>query len=332
MLKYVIRRSLMMIPTILGISLVAFLVISLPPGSYLDAYVAGLAATGEDVDQATIDNLEQRYGLDKPVPLQYVMWMKGIVLRGDFGESFDWGKPVTSLIWQRLSLTFAISIFTLLLTWVIAFPIGIYSAVKQYTIGDYIATLFGFVGLAIPSFLLALILMFMSFKFLNTDIGGLFSTEYQEAPWSWAKVVDLLKHLWIPAIILGTGGTAGLIRTIRANLLDELHKPYVKTARAKGLSELRLLFKYPLRVALNPFFSTVGWSLRYLVSGSTIISVVLNLPTTGPLLLRALMAQDMYLAGTFILMLSVMTVFGTLISDIILGLVDPRIRFGEEAV
>ncbi len=332
MLKYVVRRSLMMIPTILGISLVAFLVISLPPGSYLDAYVANLAATGEDVDQATIDNLEQRFGLDKPVPIQYVTWIKGIVLRGDFGESFDWGKPVTSLIWQRLSLTFAISVFTLLLTWVIAFPIGIYSAVKQYTIGDYIATLFGFVGLAIPSFLLALILMFMSFKFLNTDIGGLFSTEYQEAPWSWAKVVDLLKHLWIPAIILGTGGTAGLIRTIRANLLDELHKPYVKTARAKGLSELRLLFKYPLRVALNPFFSTVGWSLRYLVSGSTIISVVLNLPTTGPLLLRALMAQDMYLAGTFILMLSVMTVFGTLISDIILGVVDPRIRFGEEAV
>jgi peptide/nickel transport system permease protein len=220
----------------------------------------------------------------------------------------------------------------LLLTWLIAFPIGIYSAVKQYTIGDYIATLFGFVGLAIPSFLLALILMFLSFKFLNTDIGGLFSTEYQNAPWTWDKVVDLLKHLWIPAIILGTGGTAGLIRTVRANLLDELHKPYVKTARAKGLSELRLLFKYPLRVALNPFFSTVGWSLRYLVSGSTIISVVLNLPTTGPLLLRALMAQDMYLAGTFILLLSVMTVFGTLISDIILGVVDPRIRFGEEAV
>jgi peptide/nickel transport system permease protein len=332
MLKYVVRRTLMMIPTILGISLVAFLVISLPPGSYLDAYVANLAATGEDVDRATIENLEQRFGLDKPVPVQYATWIKGIVLRGDFGESFDWGKPVTSLIWQRLSLTFAISVFTLLLTWLIAFPIGIYSAVKQYTIGDYIATLFGFVGLAVPSFLLALILMFLSFKFLNTDIGGLFSTEYQEAPWSWAKVVDLLKHLWIPAIILGTGGTAGLIRTIRANLLDELHKPYVKTARAKGLSELRLLFKYPLRVALNPFFSTVGWSLRYLVSGSTIISVVLNLPTTGPLLLRALMAQDMYLAGTFILMLSVMTVFGTLISDIILGVVDPRIRFGEEAV
>ena len=332
MLKYVIRRTLMMIPTILGISLVAFLVISLPPGSYLDAYVANLAATGETVDQATIDNLEQRFGLDKPVPVQYVMWMKGIILQGDFGESFDWGKPVTSLIWKRLSLTFTISIFTLLLTWLIAFPIGIYSAVKQYTIGDYIATLFGFVGLAVPSFLLALILMFLSFKFLNTDIGGLFSTEYQNAPWTWAKVGDLLKHLWIPAIILGTGGTAGLIRTVRANLLDELHKPYVKTARAKGLSELRLLFKYPLRVALNPFFSTVGWSLRYLVSGSTISSVVLNLPTTGPLRLRALMAQDMYLAGTFILMLSVMTVFGTLISDIILGLVDPRIRFGEEAV
>lgn len=332
MFSYVIKRSLMMIPTILGISLVAFLVISLPPGSYLDAYVAGMAATGETVNQATIESLEKRFGLDKPVPVQYLIWMRNIITRGDFGQSFDWGKPVASLIWARLSLTFIISISTLLLTWVIAFPIGIYSAVKQYTIGDYIATMFGFVGLAVPSFLLALLLMYLSFKFLNTDIGGLFSAEYQEAPWSWARVVDLLKHLWIPAIILGTGGTAGLIRTIRANLLDELHKPYVKTARAKGLSEMRLLLKYPLRVALNPFFSTVGWSLRYLVSGSAIISVVLNLPTTGPLLLRALMAQDMYLAGTFILLLSVMTVFGTLISDIILGIVDPRIRFGEESV
>ena len=203
---------------------------------------------------------------------------------------------------------------------------------RQYTIGDYVFTLFGFFGLAVPSFLLALVLMYLSFKFLNADIGGLFSTEYQEAPWSWARVIDLGKHIWIPMIILGTGGTAGLIRTIRANLLDELNKAYVTTARAKGLSEMRVLFKYPLRVALNPFFSTVGWSLRSLVGGSTIISVVLNLPTTGPLLLRALMSQDMYLAGTFIMLLSVMTVLGTLISDIILAVVDPRIRFGEDKV
>lgn len=332
MLTYIVKRSLMMIPTILGISMVAFLVISLPPGTYLDAYVASMAATGETVNQATIENLEKRFGLDRPLTIQYFMWMKNIILRGDFGQSFAWGKPVTALIWKRLALTAVISFSTMLLTWLIAFPIGIYSAVKQYTIGDYVFTLFGFIGLAVPSFLLALVLMYLSFKFLNTDIGGLFSTEYQEAPWSWARVIDLGKHIWIPIIILGTGGTAGLIRTIRANLLDELNKSYVTTARAKGLSEMRVLFKYPLRVALNPFFSTVGWSLRYLVSGSTIISVVLNLPTTGPLLLRALMSQDMYLAGTFIMLLSVMTVLGTLISDILLAVVDPRIRFGEDKV
>ncbi len=328
MLKYIVRRLFMMIPTLLGISLLSFLIISLPPGSYLEAYIAQVQATGEDVTQEEIDQLQARFGLDKPVPIQYFVWMKNIILKGDFGISFDWGRPVADLIWDRLGLTVALSFSTMILTWSLAFPIAVFSAVKQYSIGDYIFTFLGFIGLATPNFLLALILMYLSFKYLDTDVGGLFSTEYIGEAWTWDKVIDFLKHVWVPAVILGIGGTAGLIRTVRANLLDELHKPYVRTARSKGLPEARLLVKYPLRLALNPFFSTVGWSLRGLVSGATIVSVVLSLPTTGPLLLRALKAQDMYLAGSFIMLLSSMTVIGTLVSDIILAAVDPRIRLG----
>jgi peptide/nickel transport system permease protein len=253
--------------------------------------------------------------------------MSGILLRGDFGHSFEWDLPVKALLWERLSLTLILSLSTLLFTWVVAFPIGIYSAVKQYSLGDYLFTTIGFVGLAIPNFLLALVLMYISFKYLNQSVGGLFSPDYIDAPWNWAKFMDLMGHLWIPVMILGTAGTAGLIRIMRANLLDELRKPYVKTARAKGLSETKLLLKYPVRVALNPFISTIGWTLPILVSGSAIVSVVLSLPTTGPLLLRALIAQDMYLAGSFILMLGILTIIGTLISDILLAWLDPRIRY-----
>jgi peptide/nickel transport system permease protein len=325
MLHYIIRRIILLIPTLIAISIVSFILIQLPPGDYLTSYVAQLSQQGEQVDQSTLAALKAQYGLDQPIYVQYLKWITG-VLRGDFGYSFEWRRPVAQLLWDRLGFTFIISLATLLLTWIIAFPIGIYSAVRQYSIGDYLFTFLGFLGLAIPDFLAALVLMWIAFAVFGQSVGGLFSPDYVDAPWSVAKVLDMLSHLWIPAIILGIGGTAGLIRIMRANLLDELHKPYVTTARAKGLPEWKLILKYPVRVALNPFVSTVGWSLPHLVSGTVIVGVVLNLPTNGPLLLRALLSQDMYLAGSFILMLSVLTVIGTLISDILLAWLDPRIR------
>lgn len=327
MLAYLLRRLLFMIPTLIAISIVSFLIIQLPPGDYLTTLVANLAAQGDQVDAARLAALRERYGLGQPIYMQYWKWISGIVLHGDFGHSFEWNRPVSTLIWDRLGLTFVLSLSTLLFIWAVAFPTGIYSAVRKYSIGDYIATFFGFVGLAIPNFLLALVLMYVSFRYFNQSVGGLFSPHFIDAPWSWAKLWDLMAHLWVPMIVLGTAGTAGLIRIMRANLLDELHKPYVETARAKGLSEPRLLLKYPVRVALNPFVSTVGWVLPDLVSGAAIVSIVLSLPTTGPLLLRALQSQDMYLAGSFIMMLSVLTVIGTLLSDLLLAWLDPRIRF-----
>jgi peptide/nickel transport system permease protein len=329
MLQYILRRVLYMIPTLFAISIVSFVIIQLPPGDYLTSLVATMASTGETVDRAQLVALEQRYGLGQPLYVQYWKWISGILLRGDFGQSFEWNQPVSSLIWGRLALTFVLSLSTLLLTWFIAFPIGIYSAVRQYSVGDYVSTIIGYVGLAIPNFLLALVLMYIAFKYFNQSVGGLFSPEYADAPWTLAKVWDMLKHLWIPVIIIGTAGTAGLIRIMRANLLDELHKPYVVTARAKGLSETKLLLKYPVRMALNPFVSTLGWTLPVLVSGAAIVSIVLSLPTAGPLLLRALMSQDMYLAGSFIMLLSTLTVIGTLISDILLAWLDPRIRLTQ---
>ncbi|MBZ0300552.1 MAG: ABC transporter permease, partial [Anaerolineae bacterium] len=279
------------------------------------------------VERDVIEALNQRFGLDQPIYVQYFKWIGNIVLRGDFGQSFDWNTPVERLLWDRMLLTVILSVATLIFTWCIAFPIGIFSAVRQYSLGDYVATFFGFLGLAIPDFLLALVLMYISFKYFNQSVGGLFSPAYVDAPWSMAKVTDLVSHLWIPMIILGTSGTASLIRVMRANLLDELRKPYVRTARAKGLPEWKVILKYPVRVALNPFVSTAGWLLPGLVSGSIIVAVVLSLPTTGPLLLRALQSQDMYLAGAFILLLSVLTMFGTLVSDIVLAWLDPRIRY-----
>ncbi len=327
MLRYIAHRLVLMIPTVFGISVIAFIIIQLPPGDYLTTTIAQLSAAGDLVEEEAIAALKNRYGLDQPLHIQYLKWIWGIVSRGDFGMSFEWELPVRELIWSRLSLTVILALATLVFTWAVAFPVGIYSAVRQYSIGDYFFTGVGFVGLAIPNFLLALVLMYIAFKVFNQSVGGLFSPEFVEAPWNLARVQDLLGHLWIPMVILGTAGTAGLIRLMRANLLDELRKPYVKTARAKGLSEVRLLLKYPVRVALNPFVSTIGWTLPLLVSGSAIVSVVLSLPTTGPLLLRALIAQDMYLAGSFILLLGVLTVIGTLVSDVLLAWLDPRIRF-----
>lgn len=316
-----------MIPTLIAISIISFTIIQLPPGDFLTTYVAQLSVSGEGIDQAELQSLRHRFGLDQPIYMQYLHWAWNFV-RGDFGHSFEWNKPVRSLIGERISLTILISTCTLLFTWIVSVPIGIYSAVKQYSWMDYILTFFGFIGLATPNFLFALILLWFSYAYLGMSIGGLFSPQFIEAPWSFAKFLDLLKHLWIPVLIVGTGHTAKFIRIIRGNLLDELKKPYVTTARAKGLSEARLILKYPVRVAINPLVSTIGWTLPELVSGIAITAVVLNLPTSGPLLLSALMSQDMHLAGSFIMLLSVLTVVGTLISDILLAWVDPRIRFG----
>lgn len=326
MLTYILRRLVLMIPTVVIISLVSFAIIQLPPGDYLTTLTAGLEA-GEQVSQGQLHYLTERYGLDKPLHVQYWRWMSGIILRGDFGQSFEWNRPVKDLIWERIGLSFMLSLSTLLFVWAIAFPIGILVAVRQYSLWDYFWTFIGFIGLATPNFMLALILMYVAFRYFGQSVGGLFSPDFVDVPWSWARVLDMLKHLWIPIIVLGTSQTASLIRIMRANLLDELHKPYVTTARAKGMSEISLLAKYPVRVALNPFVSTVGWVLPRLVSGSVVTAVVLNLPISGPLMLRALKAQDMYLAGSFILLLSTLTIIGTLLSDILLAWLDPRIRY-----
>lgn len=327
MLTYIIRRIFYMIPTVIAISVVAFLVINLPPGDFSDVIVSQRLSMGEDIDRIEIDNLIERYGLDQPVHIQYWRWVSGIVTRGDFGRSFMFNAPVTDLIWGRIGLTFMLSLSTTLFIWLFAIPIGIYSALKQYSFNDYIVTIIGFLGLATPNFLLALIFLWISFSVFGQTVGGLFSPEFVDAGWSIAKFLDLLAHLWVPVIILGTAGTASLIRQMRANLLDELRKPYVAAARSKGLRERTVVWRYPVRIALNFFVSAQANILVSLVSGATIVSVVLSLPTTGPLLLRALTAQDMYLAGTFILLLSVLNVVSTLISDIALAALDPRVRY-----
>ena len=326
LIAYILKRLFWSIPFLFAVSLVAFALIEAPPGDFVTSMAATLAASGDVVDQARLDALRERYGLNQPFIVQYWRWITG-VLRGDFGQSFEWQQPVSDLIWERMGLSVALAAATLLFTWAIAFPIGIYSAVKKYSVGDYVISAIGFIGLSIPNFLLGLVLMYISVVWFSHDSSGLFSEEYQQAAWSWAKFVDLLKHIWVPVIILGTSATASLIRIMRANLLDELHKPYVTTARAKGLSEWHLLVKYPVRLALNPFVSTIGWAFPQLVSGSVIISYVLSLPTAGPLLLQALLAQDMYLAGAFILLLCCLSVVGMLISDILLAIIDPRIRY-----
>lgn len=325
MLQYIGRRLLLLIPTVILISIISFIIIQLPPGDFLTSYIITLESQGQLVDQALIDSLKEQYGLNQPIYVQYAKWVIGMT-HGNFGMSLTWRTPVKDLIWERLGLTFVLSLAALLFIWAVAFPVGVYSAIKQYSIADYFFTLLSFIGVGIPPFLLALVVMWLAFSRFGVSVGGLFSQQYNDAPWSMAKVVDMLKHLWIPMIVLGMGGTAGLIRIMRANLLDELHKPYVTTSRAKGMPETKLIIKHPLRVALNPFVSTVGWTLPGLVSGSVIVSVVLNLPMTGPILLRALLSQDMYLAGTLVMMMSVLTVIGTLISDVLLAWLDPRIR------
>jgi peptide/nickel transport system permease protein len=328
MLSYILRRLGYMVVTLFAISVMTFIIIQLPPGDYVTALVTDLSAQGVDLNATAMAALRARYGLNDPGYVHYFKWIGNILLHGDFGYSLEWHRPVADLLWDRLGLTFLLALTTLLFVWAVSFPIGIYAAIRRNTAGDYLATLIGLIGLAIPNFLFALVLMFVAYRYFNQSIGGLFSPALEDAPWSGTKLLDLGRHLVIPTLVLGLGGTAALVRILRANLIDELHKPYVVTARAYGLSERRLLIKYPLRVALNPFVSTVGWVLPHLISGATITAVVLNLPMTGPLLLRALLTQDMYLAGSFIMMLSALTVVGTLISDLLLAWLDPRIRYG----
>jgi peptide/nickel transport system permease protein len=324
--SFILRRLGYMIPTLVMISIISFIIIQLPPGDYLTTVIAQLTADGGTVDPQQVAALRERYGLGDPIYVQYWKWISGIIFRGDFGQSFQWDRPVGALVMERLPMTMLIAIGTLFVTWVVAFPIGVYSAVKQYSFGDYLATSIGFLGLAVPNFMIALVLMYIGFQFFGQSVGGLFSPQYVEAPWSFAKFLDLLAHLWVPILVLGTAGTAALIRILRANLLDELHKPYVVAARARGVPERVMLIKYPLRVALNPFISTIGWILPMLVSGDIVVGRVLSLPTTGPLLLNSLVSQDMYLAGSIILIVSVLTVIGTLVSDILLAWLDPRVR------
>ena len=327
MLFYIIRRFFYIAVILFMVSVVAVIIIQLPPGDALTSLTKILAKSGQKVDEAQLASLRKQYGLDLPVYLQYFKWMWKM-FHGDFGRSFQLDRrPVSELLAERLPLTVMISLFSLIFVYIVAIPIGIYSATHQYSIGDYTFTVFGFAGLAIPNFLFALILMFMFYKYFGLSVGGLFSVEYARASWSMGKFFDMLKHLPAPIIVIGTAGTAGLIRVMRGCLLDELQKQYVITARAKGVAERTLLFKYPVRAAINPVISTIGWTLPMIVSGATITAVVLGLPTVGPLLLRALMSQDMYLAGSSIMFLAFLTVIGTFISDILLVWVDPRIRY-----
>ncbi len=326
MLGYILRRIAMMIPTLAIISVISFVIIQLPPGDYLTSYAMSLAASGEAVDETEIENLRLRYGLGQPVYVQYYKWMSGILLHGDWGQSMEWRKPVKDLIWERMALTVFLSLVSIMVSWFVAIPVGVFSAVHQYSIPDYIFSTLSFIGTGTPGFMLAMVVMWVAMRQFGLNVGGLFSDEYIMAPWSWDKVVDMLKHLWIPVIVIAVGSTAGSIRTTRANVLDELNKPYVETARAKGVKERKLIWKYPVRVAMNPFFSTVGWTLAGLISGQTLVAVVLSLQTNGPMMLRALRSQDMYLAGSFLFLTSILTVIGTLISDITLAWVDPRIR------
>ena len=328
MLRYVLRRLGLAAITIWAITLVTFVILQLPPGDFVDAYVAQASVAGSAISAAEADALRQAYGLNQPYYVQYVKWL-GLVASGDFGRSFEYARPVTEVIGDRLWLTVLLSLGAIIVTWGLALPIGIYSAVRQYSIGDYVFTLIGFIGLAVPNFLFALIVMYFGLRWFNLSLGGLFSSDQQLAPWSWAKLYDLAWHLPIPLLVLALPGTAQLVRIMRANLLDELRRPYVMTARARGLPERKVIFRYPVRAALNPFASTIGYLLPFTVSGSIIISVVLSRPTVGPLLLSSLLSQDMLLASTIILMLGVLTVIGTLLSDLLLMWIDPRIRHGQ---
>ena len=330
MFAYVIRRILLMIPTLIAISAITFVIIQLPPGDYLSTLIAELQSQGENVDTAKIDALRAQYGLDRPMIEQYLVWVWGL-LNGDFGFSFEYQLPVADVVGDRLFLTLVLNFTTIIFIWIVSFPIGIYSATHQYSWGDYGLTFVGFIGLATPNFLLALVLLYFANVWFGTSIGGLMDPAYIDQPWSTGKILSVLEHLWVPVVVIGTSGTAGMIRRLRANMLDELQKQYVVTARAKGLSPFKTLIKYPLRNALNPFIADIGNMLPQVVSGSAIVSMVLSLPTTGPMLIAALQSQDMYLAGSFLIFLAMLTVVGMFLSDLALAWLDPRIRLGGGA-
>jgi len=318
----------MLIPILLLVSFIAFFIIELPPGDWVTTYVSQLRTSGIQLSDQEAERLTQLYGFDQPTYVRYYKWMQGIVTRGDFGWSFQWGKPVNDILAERLPITLTISLMALVFSWMVAIPIGIYSATHQYSLVDYFATFIGFIGLATPGFLLAMILAWGANQYLGFSALGLYSKDFLDAPWSTAKALDMLKHMILPLIIIGMASAGSTIRVLRGNLLDELKKQYVITARAKGLSEYQLLMKYPVRLALNPVFSTIGWLLPAIFAGEVLISIVLSLPSLGPLLLRATLSQDMYLVGSVVLILSALTIVGSLISDIYLAWADPRIRYG----
>jgi peptide/nickel transport system permease protein len=326
MARFVLRRLLMLIPFLFLISVVSFAVIQLPPGDFVDTYVRNLEVQGGTVNQGQRAAIEAQYGLDKPVYVQYGIWVKHIA-QGDFGNSFLYDRPVGDILQERVPRTVGIALAAMLLTWVIAVPIGIYSALRQYSIWDHVFTFISFVGLAVPGFLLALVLMYVVYEKTGWLVTGMFSPEYRAAPWSVAKFVDMLKNLWLPLLVLAVTSAAGVIRVLRASLLDEVKKQYVTTARSKGMPEWKLVMRYPVRIAINPLISTIGWMLPALVGGEVVVSKVLNIPTTGPVLLEAILAQDMYLTGALVMILSALTVIGTLASDVLLAVVDPRIRY-----
>ena len=325
MIGYILHRFAVMIPTLVIISALIFAIIELPPGDYFETYIGELQAQGESVDLRQIEFLRQQYGFDRPPVERYFVWVWGM-LHGDFGYSFAYEMPVTDVVGDRIWLTILVSFVTIIFTWIIAFPIGIYSATHQYSWGDHGLTFLGLIGLATPNFLLALLFMYFANQWFGTSIGGLMDQQYLNQPMSWAKFLSIMEHLWIPVVIIGTSGTAGMIRRLRANLLDELQKQYVVTAKAKGLPPTRALIKYPLRMSLNFFISDIGSILPAIISGAEITAIVLSLQTTGPLLISALKSQDMYLAGSFLMVLAFLTVIGVLISDIALAILDPRIR------
>jgi peptide/nickel transport system permease protein len=330
MLAFLVRRFITMLWTLVGISVLVFIIIQLPPGDYLTTYIAEIQAQGERLQEEKIAFLREQYGLDRPLWQQYFVWATGL-LHGNLGYSFEYNQPVADVIGDRMFLTMVLNFFTVLFIYVVSFPIGVYSATHQYSAADHSLSFLGFLGLATPNFLLALILLYLANVWFGTSIGGLMDPEYVDKPWSLGKALSVLEHLWVPVVVIGTSGTAGMIRRLRANLLDELQKQYVTTARAKGVSEGRLLRRYPLRMALNPFISDIGSLLPQIVSGSVIVSAVMSLPTTGPMLLSSLQSQDMYLAGSFLMFLAVLTVVGMLVSDILLAMLDPRIRLAGGA-
>ena len=317
---------MLMVATLAAVSVVAFVLIQLPPGDYADAYANKRQQAGAPISVQELDEMRLRLGLDRPWYVQYGSWVSAIVLKGDLGYSWEWRRPVVDVIAERLPLTLMLAFSTLFFMYVVALPIGIYSAFRQYSLTDHVFSTIGYVGLATPNFLLALILMYLGQQWFGQSVGGLFSPEFQDAPWSWARFKDLAGHLWVPVIVLGTAGTAYLIRTMRAAVLDELNQMYVMAARAGGLSPMHLLFKYPVRMALNPILSTLGWRLTYVISGAPIVGVVMSLPDTGPLFLHALLNQDMYLAGAMVLVYCSLTIIGTFVSDLLLIALDPRIR------